>query len=307
MAALLVLFVVSRREQQTSASAHPPALSPSSISTGAGEGSRLTFGDVVLDVGADTRAEIRQVGDGATVLDLERGSVDCDVEPRPGRAPFRVRAGSVTVTVVGTRFTVWTRSGEVRVEVARGKVAVTAPSTQILLQAGESWSSSGSAAAASPPSAPATEEAKATPAGGEPGAAHPRLSGGERTASARNEASFARAQRLERSAPDEAARLYRELAAGRDTWAALATYSLADLRLGRGQRAEARKLLDEYERRFPGGANAEEIAWLRIQVAKASNERRAVEAAASAYLGRYPSGAYAARARRILEEKDLER
>jgi hypothetical protein len=318
VAALVVVVALSRQEPQTSRALDVAVLAPSKIATGAGEGSRLTFGDVVLDVASDTRAEIRQASDGATVLDLERGSVDCDIAPRAGRPPFRVRAGAVTVTVVGTRFTVWTRGGRVRVDVARGKVAVAAPDAQRLLGAGESWSSDTlSTAATQAHGAPTDADSRAAveeppvppvePSRTGAGPLHSRASAAGSPPPSPNEAKFARAQRLERTAPEDAARLYRELAAGRDTWAALAVYSLADLRLGRGQRAEAARLLDEYQRRFPGGANGEEIGWLRIQVAKASDTPTAVAAAAKAYLSRYPAGAYAARAHRILDEETLKK
>jgi hypothetical protein len=59
---------------------------------------------------------------------LERGAAEFEVTPRGDRPPFVVRAGDVSVTVVGTRFTVTERERDGRretaVEVARGAVEV---------------------------------------------------------------------------------------------------------------------------------------------------------------------------------------
>jgi hypothetical protein len=66
--------------------------------------------------------------------------VDCDVTPRPERAPFVVRAGDVAVTVVGTAFRVERADGEVTVSVTRGKVRVDSGGGAVELSAGKTWS-----------------------------------------------------------------------------------------------------------------------------------------------------------------------
>jgi transmembrane sensor len=281
-----------------------PMLAAQTITTGVGQGSRLTVEDAVVDVGSDTRVVVRPPLAGATVLELERGTVDCDVPPRPGRKPFRVQAGVVSVEVVGTRFAVSAHAGAVRVDVARGRVLVTAPGVRVVLAAGQSWSSEPAASnqgagskqvsnTAEPRSAPPPELEQAPPRPRDP--------------TPSPQAQFARAQRLERTAPDAAVAIYRDLASGRDVWAALALYSLAELESARGHRGEAMRLLRQYEKRFPKGANAEETAWLSVEVLRSSGEPDSARRAAAAYLARYPMGAYADPARRIARGETLER
>jgi len=304
-AAALVLALREQRVAQT-----PPVvalLDSSTIVTGPGQGSRVTLDHVIVEVGADTRAAIRREADGGAVLELAAGSLDCDVSPRRGAAPFRVRAGAVTVTVLGTRFVVWRSEQGVRVDVIRGSVSVAGPATQTLLGAGQTWSSANEA--------PARVGSECDP-GGDPAVRDPAPS----AASASSDGSlrrsttplmanptFARAQRLEPSAPDEAAGLYRGLATGRDAWAALALYSLADLESRRGRRAEALDLVRLYERRFPRGPNAEDIAWLRVETLRRAGAHAEARAAASAYLARHATGAYARPARRIIAEGAVDR
>jgi hypothetical protein len=146
-AAASVVFLVSREA--------PPARpsSPSLVVTPAGVSSRFTVGDAVIDAGSDTSVEVKQDANGTTTLTLASGRVECEVMPRPNRAPVRVIAGDVTVEVVGTRFEV-SRLGEVtRVDVARGKVKVHGNGEQRYVSAGQSWTSAlaGSAVAVAPP------------------------------------------------------------------------------------------------------------------------------------------------------------
>jgi transmembrane sensor len=123
-----------------------PSSAPSRIVTPASGSSRFVVGDAVIVAGGDTSVEVVKTGEGVTLV-LERGSVDCDVAPIEGRAPFRVVGGEVQVEVVGTRFVV-TRAGPgARVEVLRGKVRVRDPGGQRLLAAGESWPPTATAAA----------------------------------------------------------------------------------------------------------------------------------------------------------------
>jgi hypothetical protein len=55
--------------------------------------------------------------------------------------------------------------------------------------------------------------------------------------------------------PEGALRIYREIAAGSDAWAANALFAQARLELERGRRDRARALLDAYLQRFPAGPN----------------------------------------------------
>jgi transmembrane sensor len=119
------------------------ASSPSLVQTPAGGASRFTVGDAVIDAGSDTSVTVQQDAIGGVTLALARGSVDCEVEPRGDRPPFRVVAGEVSVAVVGTRFTVARVNGAVRVDVIRGVVRVASPAGERLVAAGETWSSEG--------------------------------------------------------------------------------------------------------------------------------------------------------------------
>lgn len=337
------------------------AAAPSSIVvTPPGGRSRLDLGDAIVDFGSDTRVEIRRAEAGATVtLALARGSVDCDVAPRPGRPVFRVLAGNVTVEVVGTRFSV-AYGRDVRVDVTRGTVRVSAPASTHLVAAGGTWSSAadpapaaaaglpaavgdrpslhapdvqpgarapvdphGAAAGGSnlPATAPGTEAAR--PAGrlaarsvtGGARSSGPRGHGSEEARApvdgaprreARNrpvspKATFAEAQALEGRDPDRARELYRTLAAGSDVWAALGLYSLAELEQDSGKNRDALSAVNEYERRFPYGAHAEDVAWLRVHVLQAARRSAAAREAAEDYLRRYPTGAYVEPARRFAQ------
>ena len=78
------------------------------------------------EIGFDpATALVRVVEQGASRVRIEavRGPARYSVVPRPGRT-FEVRAGSVTVRVVGTEFLVEPRGESTWVEVSRGKVQV---------------------------------------------------------------------------------------------------------------------------------------------------------------------------------------
>jgi hypothetical protein len=143
------------------------------------EGARLEIGGAAVELAPGTQVGARTRADGAVVLDLARGRVDCEVEPRPHRAPFAVQAGDVAVEVVGTIFSVEREEGDVRVRVTRGVVRVAAVGRPaVRVAAGESWARS---------DAPATAVAHAGPASGDRGApatavAHAAPASGDRSA-----------------------------------------------------------------------------------------------------------------------------
>ena len=152
-AAAIVMFFVMRGGSEPAA---PSVATPSRVVTPVGATSRFSIGEeAVIDAASDTSVEVQNVPGGGITLVLARGSVDCDVAPRAGRAPFRVISGDVSVEVVGTRFTV-TRTPAARVDVTRGKVKVYAPGGSWLVAAGESWTPASTAqtAAIDPPKAP---------------------------------------------------------------------------------------------------------------------------------------------------------
>jgi len=156
-AAAALVFVVARGGGE---SHNEQASIPSRVVTPVGGASRFSIGDeAVIDAGSDTSVEVQNVPGGGITLVLARGSVDCDVAPRAGRAPFRVVSGDVQVEVIGTRFTV-ARGSTTRVDVTRGKVKVFAPGGSWLVPAGESWPA---VQAAADEPAPKTEESEPIP------------------------------------------------------------------------------------------------------------------------------------------------
>lgn len=82
------------------------------------------------------RVVVRRVTDREVGLDLESGGARFEVTPDPSRR-FRLRAGAVTVEVLGTIFDVTHIDDVVEVSVTRGRVAVRWPGGGHELSAGE--------------------------------------------------------------------------------------------------------------------------------------------------------------------------
>jgi hypothetical protein len=279
-AAAIVLVIVLGRGDHTSA----VAFTPSRVVTPAGGTSRFTVEDAVIDAGSDTNVEVRRDPDGAVRLVLARGSVDCDVAPRAGRAPFRVVTGDVTVEVVGTRFTV-ARRPAVRVDVARGKVRVTTPTGTTYVAAGESWPEITAEAAPVPVPVP-------VPVPDEPAPAPPPAPAPD------SHAAYQAASKLLVKSPPQGMRALRGVADGRSTWAALALYDLAEAHASADPDAALRELA-EYERRFPHGANAEEAAWGRIDILRSLHRTDEMRRASADFVQKYPGSVYVESARRL--------
>ena len=102
----------------------------------------------------------------------------------------------------------------------------------------------------------------AMPGGGASGASAPTSASGGSAAVAPASPSaqqvFESAARIERTRPDEAAALYREVAAGSSAWAGNALFALGRLEADRGRRPEATRLLQEYLTRYPRGINVDD-------------------------------------------------
>jgi len=105
----------------------------------ADESSLIELEDAEIRVAAHSSVKVEVEPAGEAKVDLERGAVECNVEPRAGRRRFSVRAGDVVVSVVGTRFTVARRDSGVHVAVARGVVLVRADGASYRVGAGEAW------------------------------------------------------------------------------------------------------------------------------------------------------------------------
>jgi transmembrane sensor len=95
------------------------------------DGTRLDLEPQTTLAGVPTEA-------GNLELELRRGRASFDVTHNPQRQ-FRVRAGNVTVVVLGTRFSVERHAGTVTVAVERGKVAVESGAEIAYLTPGQRW------------------------------------------------------------------------------------------------------------------------------------------------------------------------
>jgi transmembrane sensor len=97
---------------------------------------RLADGSQVWLRDAASRVRVAQDAPQRVALELEAGAARFDVTHVEGRV-FRVEAGLVTVEVLGTRFHVEREADRTRVEVSRGRVAVSWPEGRVELAAGE--------------------------------------------------------------------------------------------------------------------------------------------------------------------------
>ena len=100
------------------------------------------------------------------------------------------------------------------------------------------------------------------------------------------------------SDPARAAKAYRAVANGKGADAALALLDLASL-VEKTDHDAALAACDEYLRRFPRGANVEDVTWLRIDLLRTAGRRDEARAAAAEYLRQFPNGTFAGDAARI--------
>ena len=84
---------------------------------------RLADGSVATPLDQASALVVREDAPRRVAIDLARGRGHFDVAPRPER-PFSVHAGDVTITVIGTVFTVERVADRIGVSVERGKVLV---------------------------------------------------------------------------------------------------------------------------------------------------------------------------------------
>ncbi len=301
--------------------AHDGIPAPSRIVTPVGGTSQVTLPGALIEARSDTSVEVQHGPGGAITLVVARGAVECDVEPRGNRPPFKVVAGDVLVEVVGTRFTV-ARTPTPRVDVARGKVRVTAPGGQWLVEAGEAWPDPSRTASASVPlpahEEPAVAQAEAPPpktiaepepeVAREPARAAPPhkkqaassspSEDGTRASPAtereRARESYRIANKLAVTDPQKAAALYRAIATEGKGWEANALIALAELQLRLKQPESTLATLAELARRFPTSF-AEDAMWDRYEALRAMGKRDEARGVAADYLRKFPNGTYADR------------
>jgi transmembrane sensor len=241
---------------------------PSRITTGA-NASHLALSGLSLDVEPDSAVVLGAETAQGLLIVVDRGSIVCQVAPRAHDAPLIVQAGATRVRVVGTRFSV-TRLGEsARVKVEEGVVEVSSRGETVRVRAGEEWPSGAarvdSAAPAVAPSGAPDESKRDTDASAQV-ATKGRTAespvqdsvSAQKAPAASRQAVFEAATLLERTDPARASSLYASLEGGGDSWAQNALYARGRLAATRGNRGEARRVLERYLERFPNGKNAED-------------------------------------------------
>lgn len=264
--------------------------------------SSVSYGDSHIELDAHTALVMGHESAHPLVL-LERGAARFTVAPRVQRPAFIVRAGDATVRVVGTQFRVARSEERISVSVERGLVNVEFRGSVVPVGAGQRWSSDAptrtaaiaATAAATPPAVaasagpkvePAPEpepeiempgSAEATPGGhAKPPAHRPKRPAGSADAHGdagadvrieptptvpavaqddRDRAEYDRLAALEPRSPEAALKGYMALGRGNSRWAAPALYAAARLAVDLHD-PRAATFLAIYLQRFPGGANA---------------------------------------------------
>jgi transmembrane sensor len=127
---LLLGFFLGRQEAPAPARLALPGPTPTNLV-------ELPDGSRVNAVSSGARVEAVAVSPENVTLRLDAGTARFSVTPNPSR-PFRVLAHDVSVTVLGTVFSVGVEASSVRVAVERGRVRVDGPHGSRELTLGES-------------------------------------------------------------------------------------------------------------------------------------------------------------------------
>jgi hypothetical protein len=258
--------------------------SVSRISTGV-VASHVALPGVVLDVSPESAVVVSGSTEESAFIALDRGQVTCEVAHRRPGAPLIIQAGEVSVEVVGTRFSVTRKDDAATVSVQEGVVRVKFREQTALVRAGETWPfaplqvasvqpAPGAVALGSAPSAVASEgppmpdNAARVPRAREsnpkasrdtqkklPEASPSSASATVEVAPPSLQSQFELASQLEARDPVAAIRLYEGLENSSGSWAANALFAHGRLEAARGNNAVARRILDQYLARFPGGTN----------------------------------------------------
>ena len=276
LAASLILGVFALSHSNQSA-----APTVSRISTGV-TASHVALPGMVLDVSPHSAVVVSGSAEESALIVLDRGEVTCDVSHRRPGAPLFVQAGELSVEVVGTRFTVTRQEEAASVVVQEGVVRVKLRGRSASVKAGETWPPMLTAAAGSAPSltrdpqpgepqqAPSAADSAAGAVRPREPAAKPRLAKEAKQAKEdRTEGNpttealppsvqqqFEMATQIEAKEPGQAIRLYEAIESGSSGWASNALFAHGRLEAARGNRVAARRILTQYLKRFPAGANA---------------------------------------------------
>lgn len=305
----------------------PPGSTPS-LARGdvidAPAGSSVTLPDgSSLSFGASTKLSVADASSTRVRLELERGTVTCDVTHVDGRS-FEVAVGDIVVSVRGTRFAVVARDGHlpdrkasVEVRVERGRVEVARDDDGdrhaiASLGPGQSWSQEElepDPRAPTSEGAPAHHESATVRA---PHAAAPGHRGGRVPAAESEHLSDSPADLLRRAngarvaaRPDEAARFYDRIREEHpeDARAGLAAFELARIRLDDlSDPAGALEALRFAEAHGHGGFVTEDAEALEIDAFDRLGRKADCRRARAAFVARHATSPHLARVVRACGE-----
>jgi Outer membrane lipoprotein len=233
---------------------------------------------VVLEPGAQVEA----TADG---LRLESGAAAFSIQ---SPSVVRIAAGAAFVEAASAVFLVEVSAGRVAVRSREGMLRIEHAGGRVQLGRGGSWSSAGEAGRSHAGDAlldslhAPRSLARLTEAGAQDldDAAHAAERAGDRAA---------------------AGALFERLAGGSGLRSQNALYELAQLRLRLSQPAAALSAVDDYRRRFPEGALAQEAALSAIEARLALQQEAEAVAEMDAFLARYPQSERAPEVRRLRE------
>jgi transmembrane sensor len=247
----------------------------------------------------DTRVAVEEDAPERVHVRLERGRARFEVTRRPERS-FTVRAGNVTVSVVGTTFNVEMVADRVGVTVEKGAVEVDWGLGQKQLLAGESGWFPPLVMNAQPEAT--VERLRSASDGGNtrapPGSVH---------ASPRNaqqllaEVDTARAS----GQPTRAVDLLREILRDypNDPRSPLAAFTLGRVLLNElGRPREAAAAFEQVRRKAPASQFAEDALAREVEAWTRASEPGRARSLATVYLERYPSGRHARRVKALALE-----
>ena len=313
---------------------------PTEVATGPGQRSSLRLGDALVQVGENTQVSVQRFNDGRTVLHLSTGSVNCEVEPRPHRPTFQVLSGDVSVTVIGTAFEVKRSNiVEVKVERGIVSVETSHDEERLVAGdswQGSPFANTSLAAILAQQEKVASADILVTDdrepnKAGDPATAKVNGDTKHRVRHQTRDAGMAQKtvtlSEVLKSAkplppiykkshgeelgslksvamhnPKEAVKRLQSYAATTtgDT-ASFALYTRAYLLFFElKQYSQVIKTAKQYSRRFPRGAESEDMLWLRVRASCGANEFSSCRAAAHSYLQRYPKGIFQRLASRIV-------
>lgn len=234
----------------------------------------------------DAQVKLDEQGEEQVRLTQTGGEASYDVKPNPKRR-FVVRAGDVTVRVLGTAFNVAMESGKVRVHVLRGRVEVEASGKLTELSIGETLE------------VPAIRPIDPTPSTTIAPTPVEKKIVGPTVETLLAKADEARAAHRY----DEAAAALRTMIASfpGDPRVASALFTLGRVERMRGRHAAAAEAFARCSKAAPHGALAEDALAEEASSWKSGGDAGRAKAAAQRYLKQHPAGPHAARMMPLLE------